>query len=196
MRKSEIKRATGETDIALTLELDGAGSANIDTGCGFLNHMLDLFARHGRFDLDIRCKGDIEVDYHHSVEDIGIALGRAFSEALGERRGILRYGTVTLPMDEALVTVALDISGRGGFFGDLELPAEKIGDFDTELVAEFFFGFAREAGVTLHILKLAGKNSHHIAEAAFKAFGRAMDIATAIDARNPDAIPSTKGTIL
>lgn len=196
MRLARVQRATGETAINCTLEIDGGGVFEIDTGCGFLDHMLELFTRHGRFDLTLSCKGDVHIDYHHTVEDIGIVLGRAFSEALGDRAGIMRYGTVILPMDEALITAALDISGRGMLCYGLQVPAEKIGDFDTELVEEFFLAFAREMGITLHLRQLAGANSHHIVEGAFKAFGRALHMATDIDVDAPDEIPSTKGTIL
>lgn len=196
MRKAEIKRKTTETDIALTLSVDGKGEYNIDSGCGFLDHMLELFARHGRFDLIVKCGGDVKVDYHHTVEDIAIVLGRAFGEALGDCKGIVRYGSFLLPMDETLVMVALDISGRAGFYGELDIPAYKIGDFDTDLVEEFFTSFCRAAGVTLHIRKIAGTNSHHIVEAMFKGFARALKEAVAIDPAAPDAIPSTKGTIL
>lgn len=196
MRKAEIKRTTSETDITCSLTVDGTGSIAIETGCGFLNHMLELFARHGRFDISLVCNGDTQVDYHHTTEDIGIVLGRAFSQALGNRAGILRYGTVTLPMDEALITAALDISGRGLLCYGLQIPTAKVGDFDTELVQEFFLAFTRELGLTLHLTQLAGQNSHHIIEGSFKAFARALAIATNIDAVAPDAIPSTKGTIL
>lgn len=196
MRVSRLQRETTETTIVCTLEVDGAGLHEIDTGCGFLNHMLELFARHGRFDLKLACKGDVHVDYHHTVEDCAIVLGRAFSEALGDRRGINRYGNMMLPMDEALVLFAADISGRSMYCGQLVFPCEKIGDFDAELVDEFFVAFARELGATIHIQQFAGKKGHHIAEAAFKAFGRAMASATDIDEAAPDEIPSTKGTIL
>ena len=195
MRQSEIKRNTNETKIALTLDLDGVGKSKVATGCGFLDHMLTLFARHGRFDLDVSCKGDVEVDYHHTAEDVGICLGKAFAEALGEKRGIVRYGSMTLPMDETLVVAAVDLSGRAYLGYALDIPTEKVGDFDTELVKEFFFAFVRAAECTLHIRQLAGENSHHIIEGAFKAFGRAMKQAVAIDEAFADEIPSTKGAL-
>ena len=195
MRNSEIKRKTAETDIALTLKLDGNGSSKIDSGCGFLDHMLTLFAKHGSFELELTCKGDTYVDMHHTCEDIGISLGKAFCDALGDKKGITRYGDIILPMDEALILAAVDISGRGGYYSDMEIPAEKVGDFDTELVLEFFTAFAQNAGITLHIRKLAGKNSHHIIEGAFKAVARALRTAVSIDARNANAVPSTKGCL-
>lgn len=196
MRLSRIQRETTETAIRCTLEIDGSGLHEIDTGCGFLNHMLELFSRHGRFDLKLNCRGDVHVDYHHTVEDCAIVLGRAFSEALGDRMGINRYGSFLLPMDEALVQAAVDISGRAMFCPVLQFSCEKIGDFDVELVGEFFVAFARELGATIHLQQLAGTNGHHIAEAAFKGFARALDAATDIDQAAPDEIPSTKGTIL
>lgn len=196
MRISRIQRSTTETDISCTLELDGTGVYEVDTGCGFLNHMLELFTRHGRFDLKLFCRGDVHIDYHHTVEDCGIVLGRAFNEALADRAGIQRYGTVTIPMDEALVMASLDISGRSHLAYGLNIPTEKIGDFDAELVQEFFEAFARELGLTLHLCQLAGNNSHHIAEAAFKSTARALAQAIEIDVTMPDIIPSTKGTIL
>ena len=195
MRNAQINRRTAETDIALRLELDGAGDAEIATGVGFLDHMLTLFARHGRFDLTVRCAGDTNVDDHHSTEDIGIALGQAFREALGDKRGICRYGDLCLPMDEALVLAAVDLSGRGGYYGQLPIPMQKVGTFDTELVQEFMTAFAREAGATLHLRLLAGENSHHIIEGAFKALARALRQAAAIDPAQPDRIPSTKGVL-
>jgi len=195
MRTADIKRTTAETDIALQLTLDGKGTAACSTGCGFLDHMLTLFARHGRFDLAVTCKGDTYVDYHHTVEDIGICLGKAFAEALGDKKGIVRYGDIVLPMDEALILAAVDISGRGGCWCDLRIPTEKVGDFDTELCNEFWVAFARDAGLTLHIRQLAGANSHHIIEGAFKAVGRCMKAAVAIDPAFADEIPSTKGLI-
>ncbi len=195
MRNAKIERKTGETDISLALNIDGSGIAKIDSGCGFFDHMLELFAVHGCFDLDVKCKGDIEVDAHHSVEDIGIALGKAFKEALGNCAGIKRYGNMILPMDEALVLCALDISGRGYCSCELALPLGKLGTFDTELTEEFFVAFSRECGVTLHIKQLDGKNTHHIIEAVFKAFGRAMDAATSIDEKRANKIPSSKGVI-
>jgi len=193
MRTSAIKRTTAETDISLELNLDGAGESLIDTGCGFLNHMLTLFAKHSKFDLTVKCKGDTDVDYHHTVEDIGIALGSAVEEALGEKRGINRYADTTLPMDEALILTAVDISGRGYLGYDLKIPTEKVGDFDTELVEEFFLGFVRNAGVTLHIRQLSGSNSHHIIEGAFKSVARSLRKAVELD--GTDDIPSTKGVL-
>lgn len=195
MRSATVTRKTAETDIALTLTLDGAGQADIATGCGFLNHMLTLFARHGRFDLSVRCVGDTDVDDHHTVEDIGIALGQALAEALGDLRGVTRYADITLPMDEALVLVALDLSGRGTLGWDATLPTQKIGTFDTELGKEFFLALAREARITLHLRMLSGENSHHILEAMFKGFGRALRRAVAIDPACAEEIPSTKGTL-
>ena len=195
MRTAEIKRKTAETDIALTLALDGTGKAEIATGVGFLDHMLTLFARHGRFDLMVRCQGDTWVDDHHSVEDVGIALGEAFAAAIGEKRGICRYGSMLLPMDEALVLCAVDISGRSMLRYGLTLPAPRVGTFDTELGEEFFLAFTRAAGVKLHLRQLDGTNTHHILEAAFKGFGRALRQACALDAALGDEIPSTKGVL-
>ena len=195
MRKSDISRKTAETDIRLTLTLDGTGKSDIQTGVGFLDHMLTLFARHGAFDLSLSCQGDTNVDDHHSVEDIGIALGEAFREALGEKRGVRRYGDVTLPMDEALILAAVDLSGRGGFYGDLHIPAQKVGTFDTELTEEFFIALSRNGGMTLHIRQLAGQNSHHIIEGAFKAVARALRTAVAVDPDFAGEIPSTKGVL-
>ena len=195
MREGVINRKTNETDIRLKLELDGSGKSCIDTGCGFLDHMLTLFARHGRFDLTVSCKGDTEVDYHHTTEDIGIALGDAFAAALGDLRGVTRYGSFLLPMDEALILVAVDISGRGGFYGDIPFKTEKIGSFDTELVVEFFQAFALNAGITLHIRELAGENSHHIAEGCFKGLAHVLREAVEIDTRFANDIPSTKGVL-
>ena len=195
MRTAEIIRKTAETDIALKLELDGSGVSEIATGCGFLDHMLTLFAKHGRFDLILRCKGDTQVDDHHTVEDIGIALGQAFAQALGDKRGILRYADIVLPMDEALIMVALDISGRSYLAYGLDIPTEKVGTFDTELVEEFWLGFTRNAGCTLHIRQLAGTNSHHIIEGAFKAAARCFKQAVAIDSVYFNEIPSTKGVL-
>lgn len=194
MREASVARKTNETDIQLTLALEGE-QYRVDTGCGFLDHMLELFARHGGFGLQLHCQGDTRVDYHHTVEDIGIVLGQAFREALGDKRGINRYGSFLLPMDEALVLVAVDLSGRTTCCCDLTLPAQKVGDFDTELAEEFFLGFCRGGEFTLHVRQLAGKNTHHILEAAFKGFGRAMAIAVAMDSRYPDALPSTKGVL-
>lgn len=195
MRSAEISRKTAETDITLSLSLDGKGSSEINTGCGFLDHMLALFARHGRFDLTVFCKGDTHVDYHHTVEDIGIALGQAFRQALGDKKGIVRYGDTLLPMDESLILTAVDISGRGGCFFALDIPTQKVGDFDTELCEEFWTAFAREAGVTLHIRQLAGYNSHHIIEGAFKSSARSLKTAVAIDPAFADEVPSTKGVL-
>jgi len=195
MRTSEIIRKTAETDIKLSLNLDGTGKSIIETGCGFLDHMLTLFARHGRFDLDIKCQGDTYVDYHHTAEDIGIALGTAFSEALGEKRGIVRYGSFVLPMDETLVLSAVDISGRSLLKFDLEMFSPKVGDFDTELVEEFWLAFVRKAEVTLHIKKLDGTNTHHIIEGTFKSVARALKEAVSIDPIYKDEIPSTKGVL-
>ena len=195
MRTSAIERNTLETQIALTLNLDGTGSADVKTGCGFLDHMLTLFARHGDFDLTVKCQGDTEVDYHHTVEDIGIALGQAFDQALGEKRGVRRYASLCLPMDEALILCAVDLSGRGGYYEELAIPTEKIGAFDTQLVYEFMNAFAVHAGLTLHLRRVCGRNSHHIVEGAFKALGRALREAAAIDPEGRDEIPSTKGML-
>ena len=195
MRTSEIKRTTAETDIALTLNLDGSGKADIDSGVPFLDHMLTLLCSHGRFDLTLRCSGDTAVDDHHSAEDIGICLGEAFRQALGDKRGITRYGSITLPMGEALILCALDISGRAHLSYGLTLPTEKIGTFDTELGEEFFIALTRSAGITLHLTQLAGKNSHHILEGAFKAFARAMRQAVRIDPETAGEIPSSKGVL-
>ena len=193
MRTSDITRNTAETRISLTLNLDGTGKADIDTGVGFLNHMLTLFAAHGKFDLTVKCAGDVEVDDHHSVEDIGICLGQAFQAALGDKRGITRYGSFLLPMDEALILSAVDISGRSCLCYGLDIPTEKIGTFDTELVEEFFLGFTRNCPMSLHLRQLAGTNSHHIVEGAFKSVGRALKAAVALDGSNE--IPSTKGVL-
>ena len=195
MRKAEIARKTNETDIKLTLELDGTGKSEISTGCGFLDHMLTLFARHGRFDMSVSCKGDRYVDFHHTVEDIGIVLGDAFRKALGDMRGIVRYGSMILPMDEALIMTAVDISGRPHLSYGLDIPAQKVGDFDTELTEEFFLGFVRHAGVTLHIKQLAGTNSHHIIEGAFKSAARSLAAAVKIEEAYKNEIPSTKGVL-
>ena len=195
MRTAEIKRETAETDIMLTLELDGTGKAEITTGCGFLNHMLTLFAHHGSFDLSVQCQGDTWVDDHHTVEDVGICLGQAFAQALGEKKGIIRYGNFILPMDESLILSAVDISGRSYLGFDLQIPYNKIGTFDTELVEEFFLAFVRQCPMSLHIRKLTGSNSHHIVEGAFKSVARSLKAAVAIDEKNPDAIPSTKGVL-
>lgn len=193
MRTSDITRNTAETKIQLKLNLDGTGKADIDTGVGFLNHMLTLFAAHGKFDLTVKCAGDVEVDDHHSVEDIGICLGQAFQAALGDKRGITRYGSFLLPMDEALILCAVDISGRSCLSYGLDIPTEKIGTFDTELVEEFFLGFTRNCPMSLHLRQLSGTNSHHIVEGAFKSVGRALKAAVALDGSNE--IPSTKGVL-
>ena len=195
MREAEIRRETGETEITLQLNLDGNGSSRIDTGVGFLNHMLTLLAAHGRFDLTVVCRGDTEVDDHHSVEDIGIALGQAFDRALGEKRGIARYGSTILPMDESLILSAVDFSGRGLLVYDLQIPTEKVGTFDTELTEEFFQAFARNARCTLHLRRLAGANSHHIIEGAFKSVARSLRAAVAEDPALAGAVPSTKGVL-
>lgn len=195
MRTSEIKRKTSETDISLSLNLDGSGKSNIDTGCGFFDHMLTLFAKHSRFDLDVSCKGDTEVDYHHTVEDIGICLGKAFCDALGNKKGIVRYGNIILPMDEALILSAVDLSGRGCLAYALDIPTEKVGDFDCELCEEFWLAFVRCGECTLHIQSLAGKNAHHIIEGCFKSVARSLRTAVAADENFPDEIPSTKGVL-
>lgn len=195
MREATIKRKTAETNIELTLELDGTGKTEIETGVGFLDHMLTLFAAHGRFDLNVICRGDTQVDDHHSVEDIGIALGEAFAAAIGDKRGITRYGSMLLPMDEALMLCAVDISGRDCLRMKCQIPSQKIGTFDTELVEEFFLGFVRRAEIALHFQQLDGTNSHHIVEAMFKAFGRALGTAVSFDERRRDEIPSTKGVL-
>ena len=195
MRETKIVRNTAETKIELSLNLDG-GETVIETGCGFLDHMLVLFSRHGRFGLTVKCDGDTYVDYHHTTEDIGIVLGQAFRETLGDMKGILRYAHIILPMDEALILAAAYISGRAHLSFDAAIPAAKVGDFDTELVKEFFLGFVRAAGITLHIRQMAGENTHHIIEGMFKAFGRIMDEATRIDEAHKDEIPSTKGLLV
>ncbi len=195
MRTANIQRKTAETDITLTLNLDGCGISNIETGCGFLDHMLTLFASHGKFDLEVKCVGDTKVDDHHTVEDIGICLGQAFSEALADKRGIVRYGNFILPMDEALIMTAVDISGRSYLGYGLTIPSQKIGTFDTELVEEFFLAFTRQCPMSLHIQQLAGKNSHHIVEGCFKSVARSLKAAVAIDAAYADQIPSTKGVL-
>ena len=195
MRTAQIERKTAETDIVLKLCLDGKGESDVNTGCGFLDHMLTLFAKHGRFDLIVRCDGDTYVDDHHTVEDIGIALGQAFQKALGEKRGICRYGNMILPMDEALILSAVDLSGRGHLSYQLNIPTEKVGTFDTELVEEFWLGFVRNCACTLHINSLAGTNSHHIIEGAFKSVGRSMRAAVSIDGAFADDIMSTKGVL-
>lgn len=195
MRTAELTRNTLETQITLSLNLDGRGESTVDTGCGFLNHMLTLFARHGRFDLKVVCHGDRDVDDHHTVEDVGICLGTAFKEALGDCRGICRYGSTTLPMDEALILSAVDISGRGMLRYHLDLPTEKVGTFDTELGEEFWLAFTRCAGMTLHLRQLDGTNSHHILEGAFKSVARSLRAAVAVDPAARDEIPSTKGVL-
>ena len=216
MRRAEIKRTTKETDIFLTLNLDGSGQSQLDTGCGFLNHMLDLFAKHGRFDLTVKCKGDTQVDYHHTVEDIGICLGTAFKNALGDKKGIKRYGGTILPMDESLIVSAVDLSGRSCLVYNLPVPAQKVGDYDTELVEEFWVSFVRNSDCTLHINELYGKNTHHIIEGAFKSVARSikdavkvgevfenafsavaeiLKQAVSIDQASKDEIPSSKGVL-
>lgn len=195
MRSTELSRKTGETDIKLSLCIDGNGEYDVDSGCGFLDHMLQLFAKHGNFNLSIKCKGDVDVDFHHTTEDIAIVLGCAFKQAIGDARGIKRYGSMLLPMDEALVLAALDVSGRGYLVYNLAIPTSKVGDFDTELTEEFFGAFCRNAGITLNLRSLDGRNSHHIIEAAFKAVARALREACSIDALASDKIPSTKGIL-
>ena len=195
MRTAKLRRTTGETDVAVVLDLDGTGKSEISTGCGFLDHMLTLFARHGRFDLTVQAKGDTWVDDHHTVEDVGITLGDAFARALGEKRGVTRYGSTILPMDEALILTAVDLSGRGLLCYDLAIPTEKVGAFDTQLVGEFFAAFARRADLTLHIKQLAGGNSHHIIEGAFKSLARSLRAAVAIDPAAAGEVPSTKGVL-
>lgn len=195
MRQATIERNTRETQISLTLNIDGAGKAETDTGVGFLNHMLELLAFHGQFDLTVKCKGDTQVDDHHSVEDIGIALGQAFSEALGDKKGIVRYGSFLLPMDEALVLCAVDLCGRDTLGYQVNIPTQKVGAFDTELVQEFMLGFARSAKACLHFVQMAGANSHHIIEAMFKGLGRALRQAVAIDPKQADKTPSSKGLL-
>lgn len=195
MRYAQIDRKTAETDISLKLNIDGRGESSINTGCGFLDHMLVLFAKHGRFDIELTCKGDVEVDYHHTAEDIGICLGKAFTEALGDKKGIVRYGSMILPMDESLIMSAVDFSGRSYLVFGLDIPARKVGDFDTELVEEFWLAFVREAQCNLHIKQLSGTNSHHIIEGTFKSVARSFKQAAAIDADFADEIPSTKGVL-
>lgn len=196
MRDIRLERNTAETQIELTLDLDGAGIYQVDTGCGFLNHMLELFARHGRFDLVLACHGDVEVDYHHTAEDVGIALGQAFRRGLGEMRGIRRYGSFCLPMDEALVLAAVDLSGRCTLNWDVRCPTEKVGDFDVECAREFWLGFARSVPATLHFVQFAGGNSHHILEACWKGMARALAAAVRVDQAHRDEIPSTKGLLV
>ena len=195
MRSAQIQRKTAETDITLSLTIEGTGKSDIATGCGFLDHMLTLFARHGRFDLTVHCKGDTWVDDHHTVEDVGICLGDAFAKALGDLRGVTRYGSCTLPMDEALLLTAVDLSGRGMLCCDLQIPTEKVGTFDTELVEEFLLALVRRANMTLHVQQLAGRNSHHIIEGMFKSLARSLRQAAAIDGAFAQEIPSTKGVL-
>ena len=195
MRNATIGRVTAETSISLALELDGKGESKIESGCGFLDHMLTLFARHGGFNLNLECKGDTYVDYHHTAEDVGICLGQALAEALGDKRGIVRYGAETLPMDETLILAALDLSGRAGLYYDMNIPTEKVGTFDTELAEEFWWAFVRNAACTLHLRKLAGSNSHHIIEGQFKAVARALRRAVSVDTAFAEDIPSTKGVL-
>lgn len=195
MRNATIIRKTNETDITLSLVLDGSGNSAVDTGCGFLDHMLTLFARHARFDLIVNCKGDTQVDDHHTVEDVGICLGQAFAEALGDKKGIVRYGDTILPMDEALILSAVDLSGRATLRYNLDIPAAKVGTFDTELAEEFWLAFTRSAACTLHIRQLDGANSHHILEGSFKSVARSLRAAVAIDPAFADDVPSTKGVL-
>ena len=195
MRQAEINRKTNETDISLKLCLDGTGKSKIDTGCGFLNHMLELFARHGRFDLSVSCKGDTQVDYHHTVEDIGIVLGKAFAQAIGEKRGITRYGSFLLPMDEALILASVDISGRAYLNYDVSIPNASVGGMDTELVEEFLRGFVRRSEITLHIRTVTGTNTHHIIECMFKSLAHTLADAVKINADDADRIPSSKGVL-
>ena len=195
MRKASIKRKTVETNITLKLNLDGKGESKINSGCGFLDHMLTLFAKHGRFDLEVSCKGDTQVDYHHTVEDVGICLGQAFSDALGDKKGITRYGNFILPMDEALILCAVDFSGRSMLVKELDIKAIKVGDFDTELLEEFLLAFTRTANITLHVRQLSGSNAHHIIEGTFKCLARTVKQAVTIDKEFADQIPSTKGVL-
>lgn len=195
MRIAAIDRKTAETDISLKLNIDGRGESDISTGCGFFDHMLTLFAKHGRFDLTVKCVGDTHVDDHHTVEDVGIVLGQAFAKALGDKKGIMRYGDTTLAMDESLILTAVDISGRACLGYDLRIPTQKVGTFDTELVEEFFLGFVRQSLITLHIRQLAGSNSHHIIEGSFKSVARSLRKAVSIEAAYADEIPSTKGVL-
>jgi len=195
MRSAEILRKTAETDISLKLNLDGKGKSKIETGCGFLNHMLTLFAKHGRFDLDINCVGDVDVDYHHTTEDVGICLGQAFEKALADKKGIVRYGSFILPMDEALILTAVDLSGRSMLVKELDIKANKVGDFDTELLEEFLLAFTRTANCTLHVRQLSGSNAHHIIERTFKSLARSLKTAVSIDKDFSNEIPSTKGVL-
>ena len=196
MRSAQIKRTTKETDIALSFCLDGTGKSEIHSGCGFLDHCLTLFAKHGGFDLTLTCDGDTYVDFHHTVEDIGICLGEAFLETIGDMRGICRYGHMLLPMDETLILCAVDVSGRSFLSYDLTIEASKVGSFDTELAEEFFLAFVRKSNITLHLKQISGKNAHHIIEGSFKAFARALKSAVAIDEKTKDEIPSTKGVLI
>lgn len=195
MRTATIQRDTRETQIRLSLDLDGAGKADVATGCGFLDHMLELFARHGDLDLTVTCRGDTQVDFHHSVEDVGICLGKAFQEALGDKRGLVRYGQSLLPMDEALVLCACDLSGRDHLGWAVDLPAAKVGDLDTELIREFWLGFVRNCPGSIHIRQLAGENTHHILEAIFKGMGRMLKAAVRLDPKHLHEVPSTKGVL-
>lgn len=195
MRDATINRKTGETDISLALTIDGSGLADLYTPCPFLDHMLNLFTRHGMFDLELKCEGDTYIDYHHTVEDIGIVLGQAFREALGDRAGIRRYGSLLLPMDESLIAAAVDLDGRGTLHFDVPFQSPRVGDFDVELCEEFFRAFVREAGVTIHLMRMAGTNTHHLIEAVFKSFGRALSQACEMDPRSDGGIPSSKGTL-
>ena len=195
MRTSSITRTTAETDIAVSLDLDGQGAVKVDTGIGFFDHMLDAFGRHGLFDLTVKAKGDLHVDGHHTVEDVGIVLGAAFAEAIGDKRGIVRYGDIALPMDEALVLAAVDFSGRGGLYWQMDIPYQMVGSFDSTLAKEFFIAFATNANITLHVRQLAGENVHHIIECLFKATARALRAAVASDPRAADVLPSTKGAL-
>ena len=195
MRYYEMMRTTAETDISLSLSIDGTGKSTVDTGCGFLDHMLTLFAKHAHYDLSVKCKGDVNVDYHHTVEDVAICLGKAFYGCIGDKRGIVRYGERILPMDEALILSAVDISGRGHLEYGLDIPSYRVGDFDTELCEEFWRAFVREAAITLHIRQMAGTNSHHIIEGIFKSVARSLSSATAIDPAFAQEMPSTKGVL-
>lgn len=195
MRQAKIGRVTAETKISLSLNLDGKGESKTESGSGFLDHMLTLFAKHGSFDLEVKCDGDTQVDFHHTAEDIGIVLGQAFSKALGDKKGIFRYGSMMLPMDETLILSAVDLSGRSGLYFDCDIPSPKVGNFDTELCEEFFAAFVRTAACTLHIRKIAGTNSHHIIEGVFKSVARSLKAAVAIDMANADSLPSTKGVL-
>ena len=194
-RNAQITRTTKETDIRVALELDGAGELDVSTGIGFFDHMLEAFGRHGLYDLSVQAKGDLHVDGHHTVEDTGIVLGQAFAQALGDKRGIVRFGDIVLPMDEALVLAAVDISGRGALYWDVQVPWQMVGNFDSTLAKEFFIAFATNAGITLHVKQLAGENVHHVIEATFKAVARALRAAVAIDLRAADALPTTKGAL-